>query len=52
MGGLQLDANKSNVNLVVAGLLLGLFMASLDQTIVSTAMTTIIKKLGGFEYFI
>lgn len=47
-----MDANKSNVKLVVAGLLLGLFMAALDQTIVSTAMTTIIKKLGGFEYFI
>ncbi|WP_445670248.1 MDR family MFS transporter [Paenibacillus sp. PL2-23] len=47
-----MDANKSNVRLVVAGLLLGLFMAALDQTIVSTAMTTIIKKLGGFEYFI
>ncbi|WP_168122969.1 MDR family MFS transporter [Paenibacillus sp. HB172176] len=47
-----MDANKSNVKLVVAGLLLGLFMAALDQTIVSTAMTTIIKKLGGFENFI
>lgn len=47
-----MDAKKSNVKMVVAGLLLGLFMASLDQTIVSTAMTTIIKKLGGFESFI
>jgi EmrB/QacA subfamily drug resistance transporter len=47
-----MDAKKGNVKLVVAGLLLGLFMASLDQTIVSTAMTTIIKKLGGFESFI
>jgi EmrB/QacA subfamily drug resistance transporter len=47
-----MDVNKSNTKLVVAGLMLGLFMASLDQTIVSTAMTTIIKKLGGFESFI
>ncbi|EFM10099.1 drug resistance transporter, EmrB/QacA subfamily [Paenibacillus curdlanolyticus YK9] len=47
-----MDAKNSNVKLVVAGLLLGLFMASLDQTIVSTAMATIIKKLGGFESFI
>jgi len=47
-----MDARNSSVKLVVAGLLLGLFMASLDQTIVSTAMTTIIKKLGGFESFI
>lgn len=47
-----MDTNKSNVKLVVLGLLLGLFMSALDQTIVSTAMTTIIKKLGGFEHFI
>jgi len=47
-----MDQKKSNINFVVAGLLLGLFMASLDQTIVSTAMTTIIEKLGGLENFI
>ncbi|MCA0753576.1 MFS transporter [Paenibacillus sp. N4] len=47
-----MDTAKSNVKLVVAGLLLGLFMSALDQTIVSTAMTTIIKKLGGMESFI
>ncbi|WP_276354122.1 MDR family MFS transporter [Cohnella caldifontis] len=47
-----MDSKKSNVNLVVTGLLLGLFMVSLDQTIVSTAMANIIKKLGGMESFI
>ncbi|MFC5405556.1 MDR family MFS transporter [Cohnella soli] len=47
-----MDKKNSSIKLVVAGLLLGLFMASLDQTIVSTAMATIIKKLGGFESFI
>lgn len=47
-----MDASKSNTGLVVAGLLLGLFMVSLDQTIVSTAMATIIKKLGGLDSFI
>ncbi|MBO9610321.1 MAG: MFS transporter [Paenibacillaceae bacterium] len=47
-----MDKHRSNIKLVVAGLLLGLFMAALDQTIVSTAMTTIIKKLGGLESFI
>lgn len=47
-----MDASKSNTKLVIAGLMLGLFMASLDQTIISTAMATIIKQLGGFEYFI
>ncbi|WP_404823767.1 DHA2 family efflux MFS transporter permease subunit [Paenibacillus rhizovicinus] len=47
-----LDAKRSNVNLVIAGLLLGLFIAALDQTIVSTAMGTIIKKLGGLDKFV
>ncbi|WEK53368.1 MAG: MDR family MFS transporter [Candidatus Cohnella colombiensis] len=47
-----MDSKQSNVKFVVAGLLLGLFMSALDQTIVSTAMTTIIKKLGGFESFV
>jgi EmrB/QacA subfamily drug resistance transporter len=47
-----MDVKKSSSRLVVAGLMLGLFMAALDQTIVSTAMTTIIKKLGGLESFI
>lgn len=47
-----LDAKRSNVKLVIAGLLLGLFIAALDQTIVSTAMGTIIKKLGGLDKFV
>ncbi|BBH22010.1 MFS transporter [Paenibacillus baekrokdamisoli] len=47
-----MDANRSNVKLVIAGLLLGLFMAALDQTIVSTAMTKIIQQLGGLDKFV
>ena len=47
-----MDAKRSNVKLVIAGLLLGLFMAALDQTIVSTAMGTIIKQLGGLDKFV
>ncbi|MCC3377503.1 MDR family MFS transporter [Cohnella sp. REN36] len=47
-----MDTRKSNTSMVVAGLLLGLFMSALDQTIVSTAMTTIIKKLGGLDKFV
>ena len=47
-----MDAKKSNVKLVIAGLLLGLFMAALDQTIVSTAMTKIIEQLGGLDKFV
>lgn len=47
-----MDTNRSNVRLVIAGLMLGLFMASLDQTIVSTAMTKIIENLGGLDKFV
>ncbi|TCP57950.1 EmrB/QacA subfamily drug resistance transporter [Tumebacillus sp. BK434] len=35
--------------LVIIGLMLGLFFASLDQTVVGTAMPTIIGKLGGLD---
>ncbi|MFC4775772.1 MDR family MFS transporter [Paenibacillus sp. GCM10023252] len=47
-----MDTQNSKVKLVIAGLLLGLFMAALDQTIVSTAMTSIIEKLGGLDKFV
>ncbi|NDI37136.1 MDR family MFS transporter [Chengkuizengella sediminis] len=43
---------KTNSNFAVIGLLLGLFVASLDQTIVATAMPTIVSELGGYEYFV
>lgn len=36
-------------NILVAGLLLGLFFASLDQTVVGTAMPRIIGDLGGLS---
>ncbi|MED1203846.1 MDR family MFS transporter [Heyndrickxia acidicola] len=43
---------KSNIKLVVAGLLLGIFMAAIDNTIVATAMGTIVSKLGGIDQFV
>ncbi|NEW08543.1 MFS transporter [Paenibacillus sp. SYP-B3998] len=43
---------KSNTTWTVVGLMLGLLLASLDQTIVSTAMPTIVSKLGGFDQFV
>lgn len=45
-------AKESNVNLVVAGLLLGLLMASMDNTIVATAMGTIVGEMGGMDKFV
>ncbi|WP_442599655.1 MDR family MFS transporter [Neobacillus sp. D3-1R] len=43
---------ESNLKLVVAGLLLGIFMAAMDNTIVATAMGTIVADLGGFDKFV
>ncbi|MEC2626508.1 hypothetical protein P9X08_23725, partial [Bacillus cereus] len=42
---LKKDANKTKF--VVAGLLLGILMAAMDNTIVATAMATIVRDLGG-----
>ncbi|MCM3719049.1 MDR family MFS transporter [Fictibacillus phosphorivorans] len=43
---------ESNIKLVVAGLLLGILMAAMDNTIVATAMGTIVADLGGFDKFV
>ena len=40
---------RRRVNLVFAALLAGMLVASLDQTIVSTAMPTIVGELGGIS---
>ncbi|CAH2715071.1 Multidrug resistance protein 3 [Neobacillus rhizosphaerae] len=45
-------AKDSKLGLVVAGLLLGILMASMDNTIVVTAMGTIVGDLGGLESFV
>lgn len=47
-----MDQKKSNTTITVIGLLLGLLLAALDQTIVSTAMPTIIKEFGDMSKFI
>lgn len=44
------DSNKTKF--VVAGLLLGILMAAMDNTIVATAMATIVGDLGGFDKFV
>ncbi|SDD71275.1 drug resistance transporter, EmrB/QacA subfamily [Paenibacillus sp. UNCCL117] len=43
---------KSNIPWTVTGLMLALLLASLDQTIVSTAMPTILGELGGLDQFV
>jgi EmrB/QacA subfamily drug resistance transporter len=43
-------APKSNVP-VLAGLLLGVLLAALDQTIVATAIPTVVRDLGGIDRY-
>ncbi|MDP4164337.1 MAG: MFS transporter, partial [Bacillota bacterium] len=43
---------KSKQGFIVAGLLLAILMASMDNTIVATAMGTIVGDLGGLDKFI
>lgn len=47
-----MDIKKTNVKLTVIGLMLGLLLAALDQTIVSTAMPTILGEFGGLGKFV
>ncbi|SEO67396.1 MDR family MFS transporter [Paenibacillus sp. OK076] len=43
---------RNNIGLVLAGLLLSILMASMDNTIVATAMGDIVGKLGGLDKFV
>ncbi|MCH5584885.1 MFS transporter [Shimazuella sp. AN120528] len=47
-----MKSKQSNVKVVVAGLLLAILMASMDNTIVATAMGTIVGELGGLDQFV
>lgn len=44
------DRSQPTVLVIIGALLLGLLLASLDQTIVSTALPTIVSDLGGLEH--
>lgn len=48
---MKAEDNK-NIGFVVAGLLLAILMSSMDNTIVATAMGTIVSDLGGLDKFI
>ncbi|MDF2724394.1 MAG: family efflux transporter permease subunit, partial [Paenibacillus sp.] len=45
-------ASTNKLGIVIAGLLLGILMASMDNTIVATAMGNIIGDLGGLDKFV
>jgi EmrB/QacA subfamily drug resistance transporter len=44
-------SDSRNIRLIVIGLMIGLLLSALDQTIVSTAMPTVINKLHGFNLY-
>lgn len=43
--------DKKRNRLIITGLMMGLLLSSLDQTITATAMPTIISKLGGISLY-
>jgi len=45
------EPTPQEIRFTMAGVLLGLFLAALDQTIVSTAMPRIVGELRGAEYY-
>ncbi len=47
-----MNSQKTNIRWTVVGLMLGLLLAALDQTIVSTAMPTILSEFGGLDKYV
>lgn len=47
-----METSEKQTRLVVAGLLLAILMAAMDNTIVATAMGTIVAELGGLDKFV
>ena len=43
--------SRKRVVLVTAGIMLSLFLASMESTVVATAMPTIVGQLGGLEHY-
>lgn len=46
-----MQTDKRTTALITTSLLIGLILSSLDQTIVSTAMPTIVQQLGGLSLY-
>src|SRR5207245_5458280 len=48
---LSATASRQRLVLIIIGVLLGMLLASLDQTIVGTALPRIVANLGGLEHY-
>jgi EmrB/QacA subfamily drug resistance transporter len=46
-----MEQPTSNRRLVTLGVMLGIFLAGIDGTIVSTAMPTIVQSMGGLQFY-
>ena len=46
----QATARVAGIRTIFAALMLGMFLAALDQTIVATALPTIVGDLGGLDH--
>lgn len=44
------DRSRRTVLVAIGALLLGMLLAALDQTIVATALPTIVSELGGLDH--
>src|SRR5437764_13736553 len=47
----HVSLSPSRRRAVTAGVMLGMFLAALEATVVGTAMPTIIAKLGGLDHY-
>ena len=43
--------SRNRIILVTAGIMVSLFLASMESTVVATAMPTIVRDLGGLEHY-
>lgn len=43
--------SRNRVHLITAGIMLSMFLASMESTVVATAMPTILGQLGGLEHY-
>ena len=46
------DLSKDKIIMIMAGLMVGLLVAALDNSIISTAMPKVINNLQGMEYYV